>query len=327
MRESRLISAANRPMFLITMDSPRSFRFSGVAAALAVVAVSMVSQVSAQDGTPKKIDIANIPAETIGQVIIPIPQEVFASLNKLGARNWRNQLSKRDVELDGDRSRTALLFGLVIADGFIAVQAENRDEVTRIGREVQRLAGALGVKSEVDGHALAIIDGARDSEWNSVKRELDKARQTVIDTMKELRDDEFADLVSIGGWLGGTRALAALLEEDYSVEAAELLHQPDLVSIGGWLGGTRALAALLEEDYSVEAAELLHQPDLVVQIAKSYAALPTAAKPGPIYSGVTDTLQQLALLMRGTDDGTISKDSVITIQKLTGDLTEKIYEP
>ena len=293
MRESRLISAAYRPMFLITMDSPRSFRFSSVAAALAVVAVSMVSQVSAQDGTPKKIDIANLPAETNGQVIIPIPQEVFSSLNKLGARNWRNQISKRDVELDGDRSRTALLFGLVIADGFIAVQAENKDEVTRIGREVQRLAGALGVKSEVDGHALAIIDGARDSEWNSVKRELDKARQTVIDTMKELRDDEFADLVSIGGWLGGTRALAALLEEDYSVEAAELLHQPDLV----------------------------------LQIAKSYAALPTAAKPGPIYSGVTDTLQQLSLLMRGTDDGTISKDSVITIQKLTGDLTEKIYEP
>jgi hypothetical protein len=293
MHESRLISAANRPMFLITMDSPHPFRLSCVAAALAVAACSIVSPVSAQEGTPKKIDIANLPADTIGQVIIPIPQEVFASLNKLGARNWRNQISKRDVDLDGDRSRTALLFGLVIADGFIAVQAENQDEVTRIGREVQRLAGALGVKSEVDGHALAIIDGARDSEWNSVKRELDKARQTVIDTMKELRDDEFADLVSIGGWLGGTRALAALLEEDYSVEAAELLHQPDLV----------------------------------VQIAKRYAALPTAAKSGPIYSGVSETLQQLSLLMRGTDDGTISKDSVITIQKLTGDLTEKIYEP
>jgi hypothetical protein len=290
-RESELISAVCSPMFPSIMDFPCSFHSPSFAAAL--VGLLTVSLASAQDSTPQKIDIKNLPAETIGQVIIPIPQEVFASLSKLGARNWRNQISKREVALDGDRSRTALLFGLVIADGFIAVQAENQDEVTRIGREVQRLAGALGVKSEVDGHALAIVDGARTAQWSSVKRELDKARQTVIDTMKELRDDEFADLVSIGGWLGGTRALSALLVEDYSVEAAELLHQPDLA----------------------------------VQIGKRYAALPTAAKPGKIYSGVADTLQQLSLLMRGTDDGTISKASVTTIEKLTGDLTEKIYEP
>lgn len=276
------------------MDFPHFLRKSGAATAVALVSGALLTSIAqGQDSPPKKIDIGSLPAESIGQVIIPIPQEVFASLNKLGSRNWRKQISQHDVELDSDRSRTALLFGLVIADGFIAVQAEDKDEVTEIGREVQRLAGALGVKSEVDGHALAIVDGARNSDWSSVKRELDKARQTVIDTMKDLRDDEFADLVSIGGWLGGTRALAALLEEDYSVEASELLHQPDLV----------------------------------IQIAKTYAVLPTAAKGGAIYSGVAETLQKLSLLMRGTQDGTISKESVMTIHKLTGDLTEKIYAP
>jgi len=249
------------------------------------------SAVRGQDGTPQKIDIANLPAETIGQVIIPIPQEVFASLDKLGSRNWRGQIKDHKIELDSDRSRTALLFGLVIADGFISVQAENRNGVVNIGRDVQRLAVALGVRNEVDGHALAIIDGAGDSDWKSVRRELDRARQTVIDTMKKLRDDELADLVSIGGWLGGTRALSALLAEDYSAEGAELLHQPDLVN----------------------------------QIAQRYEALPTATKPGPVYSGVKNTLRSLSPLMRIEDGGEISKESVQTILKLTADLTRKIY--
>ncbi len=244
-----------------------------------------------QNGTPQKIDIANLPAETIGQVIIPIPQEVFASLDKLGSRNWRGQIKDHKIELNSDRSRTALLFGLVIADGFIAVQAENRNGVVNIGRDVQRLAVALGVRNEVDGHALAIVDGAGDADWKSVRRELDRARQTVIDTMKKLQDDELADLVSIGGWLGGTRALSALLAEDYSAEGAELLHQPDLVN----------------------------------QIAQRYEALPAATKPGPVYSGVKNTLRSLSPLMRIEAGGDISKESVETILKLTADLTQKIY--
>ena len=57
------------------------------------------------------------------------------------------------------------------------------------------------------------MEGAESADWKAVRRELDRTRQTVIDTMDELRDHEFAELVSIGGWLGGTRALSALVTE------------------------------------------------------------------------------------------------------------------
>jgi hypothetical protein len=184
---------------------------------------------SIADDPPKKLDLGSIPVELVDDVIIPIPQEIFASLDKLGPQNWKANLLKRDVKLNTNRSRTALLFGLVISEGFIAVQAEETEEVKRIGREVLNLSGALGVRSAVEGHALAIIDGANAGEWSGVRRELDKTRQTVISTMEEQRDDDFADLVSIGGWLGGTRALAALVEDRYSEEASELLNQPDLL--------------------------------------------------------------------------------------------------
>ena len=178
------------------------------------------------EAPPARIDISSIPAQMVEEVIIPIPQEIFSSLDKLGDQNWRRHLLKRDVKINANRSRTALvLFGLVISEGFIAVQAEDREEVKRIGRDVLNLSGALGVKDAVQGHANAIVEGAESGDWKAVRRELDRTRQTVIDTMNELRDHEFAELVSIGGWLGGTRALSALVTEQFA-DASELLNQP-----------------------------------------------------------------------------------------------------
>ena len=58
------------------------------------------------------------------------------------------------------------------------------------------------------------MEGAESGDWKAVDERLDRTRQTVIN-MNELRDHEFAELVSIGGWLGGTRALSALVTEQF----------------------------------------------------------------------------------------------------------------
>ncbi|MCB1091721.1 MAG: hypothetical protein KDL87_09330 [Verrucomicrobiae bacterium] len=245
----------------------------------------------AAQNAPAAIDLKSLKVDVVDDVIIPIPQEIFASLDKLGDQNWGRHMEKRPVKLDGNRSRTALLFGLVISEGFIAVQAEDRDEVKRIGREVLSLSGALAVQGAVQGHALAIIEGADKEEWTSVRRELDKTRQTVINTMKELRDDDLSDLVSIGGWLGGTRALASLVADNYSVDASELLHQPDLLD----------------------------------QISARYAKLPSKTKQGAVFGQVTDTLDGLKPLMRVNGDGAVLQESVIQIRKLSSDLTDAVY--
>lgn len=259
-------------------------------AILTLLLVSWVSGVRADD-PPKKLDLGSLPVELVDDVIIPIPQEIFASLDKLGPQNWKNHLLKRDVKINASRSRTALLFGLVISEGFIAVQAEESEEVKKIGRKVLDLSGALGVKSEVEGHALAIIDGANAGNWSAVRRELDRTRQTVITTMENQRDDDFADLVSIGGWLGGTRTLAALVGERYSAEASELLNQPDLLD----------------------------------QISRRFHEMPSRTRKGKLFDEVSSTLGGLSPLMRTNSGGTVEKNSVDQIRKLTTGLTDSIY--
>ena len=243
------------------------------------------------EDAPKKINLNQLKVEVIQDVVIPIPQEVFASLDKLGHQNWRSQVAGRKVKLNTNRARTALLFGMVVADGFIAVQAEDRDEVKRVGRQVLDLAGALGVKPAVNEHALSIVEGANAGEWREVKHELDRTRETVIRTMEEMLDRDFATLVSIGGWLGGTRTLADLMAKDYKEDGAELLHQPDLLA----------------------------------DIIRRYREMPTKSRPGVLFEKVDETLLALGPLMKKGDDGKINKDSVVTIQKMTSEVIDAAY--
>ncbi|MFK5924386.1 MAG: hypothetical protein QM496_19595 [Verrucomicrobiota bacterium] len=240
---------------------------------------------------PQKINLNQLQVELIQDVVIPIPQEIFASLDKLGQQSWRSQVSGKKVKLDTNRARTALLFGMVVADGFIAVQAEDRDEVKRVGREVLDLSGALGVKSAVNEHALSIVEGANAGDWAEVKHELDRVRETVIRTMEEMRDRDFATLVSIGGWLGGTRTLANLMAADYKEEGAELLHQPDLLA----------------------------------DIVRRYREMPEKSRPGSLFQKVDSTLEKLGPLMKKGSDGKINKESVVKIQQLTVAVTEAVY--
>lgn len=264
------------------------FRPAYIFTTLALAAAPIAAQA---ENPPQKIDIGGLPAQVVGEVVIPIPQEIFSSLDKLGHQNWKGHLMRKDAATDGKRSRTALIFGLVIAEGFIAVQAEDKEEVKRIGREVLLLAEKLGVKQQVQGHAGAIMDGANASDWTSVRRELDKTRQTVVGELESSRDQELSDLVSLGGWLGGTRVLSAVLEEHYDPEASELLHQPDLVR----------------------------------RIHERYLKLPASARAGALFTSVENVLSVLTTLMKTDAEGKVPSDAVKEIHRLTADLAGQVF--
>ncbi len=177
---------------------------------------------------PARIDVSSFPAAMVEDVVVPVPSEVFAVLDKLGTPDWKSEM--RDVRSGAlrDRPQIALLLGTVIANGFIAVQAEDPEPVKDIGREVLRLAGAIGVRDSVVRRSKSIIDAADQRNWRLVRTELDKALQDVRIAMTELNDEQLAQLVSLGGWLRGTEALTSIIGKSYSRDGAELLHQPGL---------------------------------------------------------------------------------------------------
>ena len=166
---------------------------------------------------------------------MPLPNEVFGALNKLGQVNWKEFVRTGKGSNFNERPRIALLLGSVIADGFIAVQAQDAPAVKEIGQRVQTLAKGINVERSITQHAKAIIEWADKKKWDNVRQELDRTQNSVQQAMNELHDQKLSQLVSLGGWLRGTEVLTSVVSKQFSQDkessqnGAELLHQPDLL--------------------------------------------------------------------------------------------------
>ncbi len=175
------------------------------------------------------LDLKDFPATVVEKVLVPVPSEVFGVLEKFGESGWKDQIRRRGGGNFRERSQVALIFGVAVADGFVAVQAENAEGIEAAGRLVLQTAETLGLRDAVVRHCQSIFDGARAGDWPTIRAELDKVQETVSATMLRMRDEELAELVSIGGWLRGTEAVTALISRAFTSDKAELLNQPELV--------------------------------------------------------------------------------------------------
>src|SRR6478752_9503137 len=166
---------------------------------------------------------------TVEDVVVPLPNEIFGALNKLAAVNWKEHVRSDGEPNFTERPRIALFLGTVIADGFIAVQAEDAPSVKEIGQRVVSLAKGIGVGNSIVPHAKAITEAADRRNWGAVRQELDRTQNSVQQAMNEVHDEKLSQLVSLGGWLRGTQVLTAVVNRHFSTDGAELLHQPDLL--------------------------------------------------------------------------------------------------
>src|SRR3979411_1914707 len=190
-----------------------------------LAAISLSAQATE---TPKRVDVKQL-SKKVEDVVVPLPNEVFGALNKLGCVNWREYVRNDKGSNFTERPRIALLLGTVIADGFIAVQAEDAPAVKDIGQRVRALARGIGVERSITQHAKAIIEAADKRKWENVRQELDRTQNSVQQAMNEVHDEKLSQLVSLGGWLRGTEVLTSVVTKHFSIEGAELLHQPDLL--------------------------------------------------------------------------------------------------
>ena len=198
--------------------------------AAAVALALPVPALHAQDKPPQKIDVSHF-TKSEQDVVIPVPSEIFNALDKLGSNpNWNSVLPPVSKAHPVVQSEIAMMLGTVIADGFIAVEAKEKNKVDDIGKEVIKLADALGVGASVKSHCNAIVDAAKDGYWADVRSELDKAQNDVRGAMIKLHSQDNSELVSIAGWLRGTDALTYLIKNDYKPDSADLLHQPDMLN-------------------------------------------------------------------------------------------------
>ncbi len=232
-------------------------------------------------------------ARPVDQVIVPVPREIFDTLDKFADSNWgvvqRRELTKWKAR--GDQPQLALMLGTLIAEGFVAVEAKDAAQVKHIGDAILEVAAALAVKQSVLRHSRAIVDDAERNDWKAVRREWDGVFADLEGAMDKLDSKPLSQLVSLGGWLRGTEVLSAVILQNYSVEGAELLRQPDTL------------------DY----------------FDKRITGMKPKMRSEPLVAALQQGLRKIRPLIQRDEGEPVSREAVVEINAITRELVEQVH--
>ncbi len=165
----------------------------------------------------------------VNRYTAPRIEHVFEQLDRLKplpfAQLWRELPTASSTR----REQKGLIFGGLIADGFLIVTAQKQNLVDELGRVLIREARGLGVADRVMRHSASLTELGHAGNWPAVRKELIATQADVEHAMISLRDEKMAALISLGGWLRGLEIGAAAVEANFSRERAQNLAQPELV--------------------------------------------------------------------------------------------------
>jgi hypothetical protein len=169
-------------------------------------------------------------AVRIEDFTIPTPGEFFSAVDAIGRPAW-GQLVRAETPPSSDsREMIALSLGTLVADGYVAVEAQDGQAVKNIGKQILDLAKKLNVSQSVLGRAGSIADFADANDWNALREEIEATQNEVKLDMAEQKDDRLVTLVTAAAWVRGTELASAIVARTYSPEAAGLLCQPGVAS-------------------------------------------------------------------------------------------------
>ena len=180
-------------------------------------------------------ETGRLPADQLAKAVrtdsisIPTPGELFAAIEKPGKTDWSGQYRGPMPITYRNRAQIALNLGGLIADGFIAVEAKDSQQVKNIGSDIIKLAKALGVSENLLKRGNSINEFAENNEWDTLQEELEATQNEVKSSMQLHSDQDLVILVSLGGWIRGTQVVSGAIARNYDERSAKVLRQPALV--------------------------------------------------------------------------------------------------
>ena len=219
----------------------------------------------------------------------PCPGEIFAAINKVSRPNWATLARGENAPITTRRAQLSLAIGTLVTNGYIAVEAQDGQQVKNIGRDIMTTAKALGVSQNILSRGNNLIEFADHNEWDALRNELEATENEVKTTMLEQQDRNLVTITTAGAWLRGLEVASGIIMNHYSPRGAALLEEPDLA---------RHLASDLE-------------------------ALPDKLRTDPLVMQVKETLVNIATLLEHERHG-LSKETLANIQAQAGKVVTAI---
>ena len=149
------------------------------------------------------------------EVFRPVPVALIDSANREATFN--------------NRLQTAMHFGSLVADGFMLTLAERPQDLQEVGKALIRQARALGVGERLTKRSKSLLEYSDKGDWMGMRQELVRTQQDVETSMLELRDEEMAHMISLGGWLRGFQLGANSTADAYSPAKAQVLGNTEIM--------------------------------------------------------------------------------------------------
>lgn len=183
----------------------------------------------AQEQTPNAADYQR---EELGvnPYTAPSVAEIFQQLDDLKPLPFEQLKREFPQASHSGREQVGMVFGGLIADGFLIVECQKKNLVEDLGRVLLRQARGLGVGDRVMRHSASLTELGKKGDWPAMRRELISTQKDVEQAMGELRDQKMAHLISLGGWLRGLEITSGAVESNYTPERAAVLWQRDLIN-------------------------------------------------------------------------------------------------
>jgi hypothetical protein len=160
----------------------------------------------------------------------PSVAEIFQQLDDLKPLPFEELKRDFPQAAHASREQMGMVFGSLVADGFLIVESQKRNLVDDLGRVLLRQAKSLGVGDRVMRHSASLTELGKKGDWLAVRKELISTQEDVEQAMTELRDQKMAHLISLGGWLRGLEICAGAVESNYTPDRAAALWQRDLIN-------------------------------------------------------------------------------------------------
>ena len=128
-----------------------------------------------------------------------------------------------------DRFQTAIQFGALVANGFVATIARQKQLVLDTGRALIREANTLSAGQRLTARSRSLFELSERNDWQGLREELNATQEDIEESMLALKDGELADLISLGGWLRGFQLASHVTADHYTEAKAAALVRPALL--------------------------------------------------------------------------------------------------
>ena len=197
-------------------------------AILALATLTCPWVLASASALPPMTDAQRQGALFLDALSVPSPGEVFSALNKSCRPNWGALVTVATAPVTSDRSQLALAVGVLAANGYIAVEAQDGQQVKNVGREMMALAKALGVSQSLLGRGNSLIEFADSNSWDALADELEATENEVKTTMVEQKDRHLVTLTSAAAWLRGLEVASGVVLGSDTLQGSQVIGQPDL---------------------------------------------------------------------------------------------------